>query len=57
MVESGEERAVITGDLVHHPVQFVEPDVPSLADLDGHGPYAGELLAQITPLRFTWSGR
>lgn len=34
VVESGEERAVITGDLVHHPVQFIEPDVPSLADTD-----------------------
>ncbi|MFD6892324.1 MBL fold metallo-hydrolase [Streptomyces sp. NPDC059957] len=34
VVESGEERAVITGDLVHHPVQFIEPDVPSLADAD-----------------------
>lgn len=34
VVESGEERAVITGDLVHHPVQFIEPDVPSLADVD-----------------------
>lgn len=34
VVESGDERAVITGDLVHHPVQFVEPDVPSMADTD-----------------------
>ncbi|MBT2541096.1 MBL fold metallo-hydrolase [Streptomyces sp. ISL-44] len=34
VVESGAERAVITGDLVHHPVQFIEPDVPSLADTD-----------------------
>ncbi|MFC9297111.1 MBL fold metallo-hydrolase [Streptomyces sp. NPDC057011] len=34
VVESGEERAVITGDLVHHPVQFIEPDVPSLSDHD-----------------------
>ncbi|MGW9369697.1 MBL fold metallo-hydrolase [Streptomyces xanthophaeus] len=34
VVESGEERAVITGDLVHHPVQFIEPDVASLADTD-----------------------
>lgn len=34
VVESGEERAVITGDLVHHPVQFTEPDVAGLADAD-----------------------
>ncbi len=41
VVESGEERAVITGDLVHHPVQFIEPDVPSLAA--GPAPTAGLL--------------
>ncbi|MFB7781861.1 MBL fold metallo-hydrolase [Streptomyces vinaceus] len=34
VVESGAERAVITGDLVHHPVQFIEPDVAGLADTD-----------------------
>ncbi|MFF1413742.1 MBL fold metallo-hydrolase [Streptomyces sp. NPDC058289] len=34
VVESGGERAVITGDLVHHPVQFTEPDVAGLADTD-----------------------
>ncbi|MER6201671.1 MBL fold metallo-hydrolase [Streptomyces sp. NPDC001586] len=34
VVESGGERAVITGDLVHHPVQFIEPDVAGLADTD-----------------------
>ncbi|MDI2131084.1 MBL fold metallo-hydrolase [Yinghuangia seranimata] len=34
VVESAGERAVITGDLVHHPVQFVQPDVASLADTD-----------------------
>ncbi|MFD4245335.1 MBL fold metallo-hydrolase [Streptomyces sp. NPDC058525] len=34
VVESGEERAVITGDLVHHPVQFIEPDLPGMADVD-----------------------
>ncbi|MEJ8640341.1 MBL fold metallo-hydrolase [Streptomyces sp. MS1.HAVA.3] len=34
VVQSGAERAVITGDLVHHPVQFTEPDVPSLSDVD-----------------------
>ncbi|WP_371619093.1 MBL fold metallo-hydrolase [Streptomyces sp. NBC_00454] len=34
VVESGGERAVITGDLVHHPVQFIEPDVAGLADAD-----------------------
>lgn len=34
VVESGPERAVITGDLVHHPVQFAAPEVPSAADED-----------------------
>ncbi|MFJ8666282.1 MBL fold metallo-hydrolase [Streptomyces sp. NPDC093600] len=34
VVESEGARAVITSDLVHHPVQFIEPDVPSLADTD-----------------------
>ncbi|MEV6953674.1 MBL fold metallo-hydrolase [Streptomyces sp. NPDC051183] len=34
VVESGGERAVITGDLVHHPLQFIEPDVAGLADTD-----------------------
>ncbi|WP_407840886.1 MBL fold metallo-hydrolase [Streptomyces sp. DSM 116496] len=34
VIESGGERAVITGDLVHHPVQFTEPDLAGLADAD-----------------------
>ncbi|MGW6707241.1 MBL fold metallo-hydrolase [Streptomyces sp. NPDC054956] len=34
VIESGEERAVITGDLVHHPVQFAEPGVASISDAD-----------------------
>lgn len=34
VVESQGERAVITGDLVHHPVQFAEPDIASAADED-----------------------
>ncbi|MCM1966500.1 MBL fold metallo-hydrolase [Streptomyces sp. G1] len=34
VIESGGERAVITGDLVHHPVQFIEPDVACLSDAD-----------------------
>lgn len=34
VVESGGEKAVVTGDLVHHPVQFAAPDVPSAADED-----------------------
>ncbi|WP_436770696.1 MBL fold metallo-hydrolase [Yinghuangia sp. YIM S09857] len=37
VVESGDERAVVTGDLVHHPVQFAAPDVPSAADEDVAG--------------------
>jgi glyoxylase-like metal-dependent hydrolase (beta-lactamase superfamily II) len=36
IVESGGERAVITGDLVHHPVQFAEPDLGNAADCDRH---------------------
>jgi glyoxylase-like metal-dependent hydrolase (beta-lactamase superfamily II) len=34
VIESGGERAVITGDLVHHPVQFAEPQLGSPADSD-----------------------
>ncbi|MCF2529050.1 MBL fold metallo-hydrolase [Yinghuangia soli] len=34
VVESQGERAVVTGDLVHHPVQFAAPEVPSPADVD-----------------------
>lgn len=34
VVESAGERAVITGDLVHHPVQLAEPHLASAADSD-----------------------
>ena len=34
VVESGGERAVITGDMAHHPVQFAVPDLPMPADSD-----------------------
>lgn len=34
VVESGDERAVITGDMSHHPVQFALPDLPMPADSD-----------------------
>jgi glyoxylase-like metal-dependent hydrolase (beta-lactamase superfamily II) len=34
VIESGGERAVITGDMAHHPLQLVEPDVGSNADSD-----------------------
>jgi hypothetical protein len=27
-------RAVITGDLAHHPLQFAEPDIAAAADTD-----------------------
>ncbi|MEU8138334.1 MBL fold metallo-hydrolase [Streptodolium elevatio] len=40
VVESAGERAVVTGDLVHHPVQFVAPEVPSAADEDVAGAIA-----------------
>jgi glyoxylase-like metal-dependent hydrolase (beta-lactamase superfamily II) len=33
-IESGGERAVITGDMTHHPVQFARPDLCSSADWD-----------------------
>jgi len=33
-VESDGERAVITGDYLHHPVQFAEPDWAEIADAD-----------------------
>ena len=35
IVESRGERAVITGDIAHHPVQFAEPDIGMRADDDG----------------------
>lgn len=34
IVESGGERAVITGDMAHHPLQFAEPDIGAPADSD-----------------------
>lgn len=34
-IESAGERAVITGDLMHHPVQCAHPDWGSSADVDG----------------------
>jgi glyoxylase-like metal-dependent hydrolase (beta-lactamase superfamily II) len=33
-IESGGQRAVITGDMTHHPVQFARPDLCSTADWD-----------------------
>lgn len=33
-VESEGERALITGDFLHHPVQFAEPDWAEIADAD-----------------------
>lgn len=34
IIESGGERAVITGDMAHHPLQFAEPDIGAPADSD-----------------------
>ena len=34
LVESGGERAVITGDLMHHPVQVARPQWQDIADVD-----------------------
>jgi len=34
VVESGDDRAVITGDMSHYPVQFALPDLPMPADSD-----------------------
>jgi glyoxylase-like metal-dependent hydrolase (beta-lactamase superfamily II) len=34
IVEDGGSRAVITGDLAHHPLQFAEPDIAAAADTD-----------------------
>ncbi|MCU1375286.1 MAG: fold metallo-hydrolase [Actinomycetia bacterium] len=34
VIESGGERAVITGDMAHHPLQFAEPDIGAPADSD-----------------------
>lgn len=33
-IESRGERAVITGDLAHHPIQFADPDIGAPADSD-----------------------
>jgi glyoxylase-like metal-dependent hydrolase (beta-lactamase superfamily II) len=35
VIESGGERAVITGDMAHHPLQFARPDIGMEADSDG----------------------
>ncbi len=34
VIESGGERAVITGDMAHHPLQFAEPEIGAPADSD-----------------------
>jgi glyoxylase-like metal-dependent hydrolase (beta-lactamase superfamily II) len=34
VIESGGERAVITGDIAHHPLQYGEPDLRMYADDD-----------------------
>lgn len=34
VVESGAERAVITGDMAHHPIQFADPELGAAADSD-----------------------
>ena len=34
VIESGGERAVITGDMAHHPIQFADPSVATGADSD-----------------------
>ncbi len=34
VIESGGERAVITGDMAHHPLQFAEPEIGAPADTD-----------------------
>ena len=34
VIESGGERAVITGDMAHHPIQFAEPELGMDADSD-----------------------
>jgi glyoxylase-like metal-dependent hydrolase (beta-lactamase superfamily II) len=33
-VDSGDEHALITGDFLHHPVQFAQPDWAEIADAD-----------------------
>jgi glyoxylase-like metal-dependent hydrolase (beta-lactamase superfamily II) len=34
VIASGGERAVITGDVAHHPLQFLEPEIASAGDSD-----------------------
>ncbi len=34
VIESAGERAVITGDMAHHPIQFAEPELAAPADTD-----------------------
>ena len=34
VIESNGERAVITGDMAHHPIQFADPDLSAPADSD-----------------------
>ena len=34
VIESGGQRAVITGDMAHHPLQFAEPEIGAPADSD-----------------------
>jgi glyoxylase-like metal-dependent hydrolase (beta-lactamase superfamily II) len=34
IIEDGDQRAVITGDLAHHPLQFAEPEIAAAADTD-----------------------
>lgn len=34
VIESAGERAVITGDMAHHPIQFAEPEISAPADSD-----------------------
>jgi glyoxylase-like metal-dependent hydrolase (beta-lactamase superfamily II) len=34
VIESGGQRAVITGDMAHHPIQFAEPEIAAPADTD-----------------------
>jgi len=37
LIESRGERALITGDMTHHPVQWAEPDWGTVADVDAAG--------------------
>jgi glyoxylase-like metal-dependent hydrolase (beta-lactamase superfamily II) len=41
--ERGRERAVFTGDVIHHPVQFVDPRIANLADFDPQQAYETRL--------------